>query len=138
MIGVRLLSLGLSEGYHPVRSRVGWQLWATERLMDAARNYLFPIYASLLTPWWLRLLGAQVGDDVIIGSITLRSPDNLVIGDRASLGTAVHLENAKVVRGELHIGLTDNLVTVPHMRITHALARLQPGFKLTLWTSSLR
>ena len=24
-----------------------------------------------------------MGDDVIIGSITLRSPDNLVIGDRA-------------------------------------------------------
>jgi len=29
------------------------------------------------------------------------------------------------LRGELHIGLTDNLVTVPHMRITHALARLK-------------
>ncbi len=33
-----------------MRSRVGWQIWATERLMDAARNYLFPLYASLLTP----------------------------------------------------------------------------------------
>ena len=29
--------------------------------MDAARNYLFPVYASLLTPMWLRLLGARVG-----------------------------------------------------------------------------
>ncbi|HTM83749.1 MAG TPA: amino acid adenylation domain-containing protein, partial [Mycobacterium sp.] len=45
VIGVRILSVRLSEGYHPVRSRVGWQLWTTERLMDAARNYLFPIYA---------------------------------------------------------------------------------------------
>jgi len=61
VIGVRVLSLWMPEGYHPVRSRVGWQLWATERLMDAARNYLFPIYASLLTPWWLRVLGAKVG-----------------------------------------------------------------------------
>ena len=41
VVGVRTLALGLREGYHPVRSRVGWQLWATERLMDAARNYLF-------------------------------------------------------------------------------------------------
>src|SRR5262249_22194805 len=39
---VRALSIGLREGYHPVRSRAGWQLWATERLMDGARNYLFP------------------------------------------------------------------------------------------------
>ncbi len=29
------------------------------------------------------------------------------------------------LRGELNIGLTDNLVTVPHMRITSALARLK-------------
>lgn len=29
------------------------------------------------------------------------------------------------LRGELNIGLTDNLVTVPHMRITHALAQLK-------------
>jgi len=29
------------------------------------------------------------------------------------------------LRGELNIGLTDNLVTVPHMRITGALARLK-------------
>ncbi|WP_350447704.1 LysR family transcriptional regulator [Pseudomonas solani] len=29
------------------------------------------------------------------------------------------------LRGELNIGLTDNLVTLPHMRITHALSRLK-------------
>lgn len=29
------------------------------------------------------------------------------------------------LRGELNIGLTDNLVTVPHMRVTHALAQLK-------------
>ena len=61
VIGVRVLSLWLSEGYHPVRSRVGWQIWATERLMDAARNYLFPLYASLLTPWWLRRARRESG-----------------------------------------------------------------------------
>ncbi len=60
-MAVRLLSIGLTEGYHPVRSRIGWQLWATERLMDSARNFLFPLYASLLTPVWLRLLGADIG-----------------------------------------------------------------------------
>ena len=61
VVGVRVMSLWLYEGYHPVRSRAGWQIWATERLMDAARHYLFPLYASLLTPTWLRVLGAKVG-----------------------------------------------------------------------------
>ena len=32
------------------------------------------------------------------------------------------------LRGELNIGLTDNLVTIPHMRITNALALAQAAF----------
>ncbi|WP_293002155.1 Pls/PosA family non-ribosomal peptide synthetase [Mycobacterium sp.] len=81
---VRLLSLGLREGYHPVRSRSGWQLWATERLMDGARNYLFPLYASLATPTWLRLLGAEVGRDTEISTVLL-TPKFTVIEDGAFL-----------------------------------------------------
>ena len=65
VLGVRMLAIGLREGYHPVRSRVGWQLWATERLMDAARNYLFPLYAGMLTPLWFRILGAKIGRNEI-------------------------------------------------------------------------
>jgi non-ribosomal peptide synthetase-like protein len=71
LIGVRLLGLGVREGYFPVRSRIGWQVWATERLLDAARTYLFPLYASLLTPWWLRALGATVGRDVEASTVLL-------------------------------------------------------------------
>ncbi len=84
VVAVRVLSIGLREGYHPVRSRVGWQLWATERLMDAARNYLFPLYASMLTPMWLRLLGAKVGCGTEI-STALLIPKFTVIEDGAFL-----------------------------------------------------
>ncbi|MCB7137377.1 Pls/PosA family non-ribosomal peptide synthetase [Cellulosimicrobium marinum] len=61
---VRLLAVGLHEGYHPAHSRQGWQAWVTQRLMDAARTSLFPLYSSVFTPGWLRLLGARVGRDV--------------------------------------------------------------------------
>jgi non-ribosomal peptide synthetase-like protein len=84
VVGVRLLSIGLREGYHPVRSRAGWQLWATERLMDGARNYLFPLYASLLTPTWLRMLGAEVGRGTEISTVLL-IPKFTVIEDGAFL-----------------------------------------------------
>ena len=84
VLAVRALSLGLREGYHPVRSRAGWQLWATERLMDAARNYLFPLYAGLLTPSWLRLLGATVGRGTEISTVLL-TPKFAVIEDGAFL-----------------------------------------------------
>ncbi|WP_338403692.1 Pls/PosA family non-ribosomal peptide synthetase [Cellulosimicrobium arenosum] len=61
---VRLLALGLREGYHAAHSRQAWQAWVTQRLMDSARTPLFPLYSSVFTPTWLRLLGARVGKDV--------------------------------------------------------------------------
>lgn len=100
--GVRLLALGLDEGYHPVRSRAGWQLWATERLMDAARNYLFPIYASLLTPWWLRLLGAKVGAGTEI-STALLIPKFTVVDDGAFLADDTMVASYELGGGWIHV-----------------------------------
>ena len=102
IIGVRLLSIGLREGYHPVRSRVGWQLWATERLMDAARDYLFPIYASLITPWWLRLLGAEVGEGTEI-STALLIPKFTVIADGAFLADDTMVASYELGGGWIHV-----------------------------------
>ena len=48
LVAVRLLGVGMREGYHPVHGRVGWQVWTTERLMGMARIGLFPLYASLV------------------------------------------------------------------------------------------
>ncbi|MDX1889836.1 Pls/PosA family non-ribosomal peptide synthetase [Mycolicibacterium sp. 050158] len=102
VLGVRLLALGLREGYHPVRSRVGWQLWATERLMDAARNYLFPIYASLLTPLWLRLLGAKIGRDTEI-STALLTPKFTVVEDGAFLADDTMVASYELGGGWIHV-----------------------------------
>ncbi|QFS93993.1 Dimodular nonribosomal peptide synthase [Mycobacterium sp. THAF192] len=102
VLGVRLLSVGLHEGYHPVRSRSGWQLWATERLMDAARNYLFPIYAGLLTPWWLRLLGAEVGRGTEI-STALLVPKFTVVEDGAFLADDTMVGSYELGGGWIHV-----------------------------------
>jgi non-ribosomal peptide synthetase-like protein len=100
-IGVRLCSIGLCDGYHPVRSRVGWQLWATERLMDAARNYLFPLYASLLTPAWLRLLGAKVGRGTEISTVLL-TPKFTVVQDGAFLADDTMVASYELGGGWIH------------------------------------
>jgi len=68
---VRALSLGLEPGHHPVHGRVAWQAWSTLRVLDEARTWLFPLYASSLTPSWLRLLGAEVGRDVEASTVLL-------------------------------------------------------------------
>lgn len=102
IIGVRLLSIGLREGYHPVRSRVGWQLWATERLMDAARNYLFPLYASMLTPVWLRTLGAKIGRNTEI-STALLTPKFTVVEDGAFLADDTMVASYELGGGWIHV-----------------------------------
>jgi len=102
VVGVRMLSIGLREGYHPVRSRVGWQLWCTERLMDAARNYLFPLYAGLLTPPWLRMLGAKVGRNTEI-STALLTPKFTVVEDGAFLADDTMVASYELGGGWIHI-----------------------------------
>ncbi len=101
--GVRLLGVGLREGVVPVRSRAGWQVWATVRLLDAARTTLFPLYASLLTPWWLRALGARVGRNVEASTVLL-VPRMATIGDGAFLADDTMVGSYELGRGWLRIG----------------------------------
>ncbi|WP_459548932.1 Pls/PosA family non-ribosomal peptide synthetase [Nocardia sp. X0981] len=103
VLAVRLLSIGLREGYHPVRSRVGWQVWATERLLDSARTFLFPLYASLLTPIWLRLLGAKVGKRVEASTVLLL-PKFTTVADGAFLADDTMIASYELGGGWLRIG----------------------------------
>jgi non-ribosomal peptide synthetase-like protein len=102
VVAVRALGVGLTEGYHPVRSRVGWQVWATERLLDSARTFLFPLYASLLTPVWLRLLGANIGKDVEASTVLLL-PKFTTVADGAFLADDTMVASYELGGGWLHI-----------------------------------
>ncbi|MGW4122830.1 Pls/PosA family non-ribosomal peptide synthetase [Nocardia sp. NPDC004711] len=103
IVAVRLLGIGLTEGHHPVRSRQGWQAWATERLLDSARTFLFPLYASLLTPMWLRLLGAKVGKRVEVSTVLLL-PKFTVVADGAFLADDTMVASYELGGGWLRIG----------------------------------
>ncbi|PJJ61547.1 Pls/PosA family non-ribosomal peptide synthetase [Compostimonas suwonensis] len=102
VIAVRLLGIGIRPGHHPVRSRVGWQVWATERLLDTARTALFPLYASLVTPFWLRLLGAKVGTNVEASTVLL-VPAMTTIGDGAFLADDTMVASYELGGGWLRI-----------------------------------
>jgi non-ribosomal peptide synthetase-like protein len=82
--GIRLLGIGMAEGFHPVHSRAGWQVWTTERLMGMARTGLYPLYSSQFTAAWLRLLGAKVGRDVEASTV-IALPKMTSVADGAFL-----------------------------------------------------
>ncbi|MET8287588.1 Pls/PosA family non-ribosomal peptide synthetase [Streptomyces sp. NPDC051643] len=84
LVGVRLFSLGLREGTYPTHSRVGWQTWTVTQLMDRSRETLFPLYAGLITPVWLRLLGMKIGRGAEVSTV-LALPSLTTVGEGAFL-----------------------------------------------------
>ncbi|MFI5894069.1 Pls/PosA family non-ribosomal peptide synthetase [Actinoplanes sp. NPDC051513] len=102
LVAVRLLGLGVRAGFHPVRGRVAWQVWTTERLMGMARFALFPMYASLFTPVWLRLLGAKVGRDVEASTV-LALPAMTTVDDGAFLADDTMVATYELSHGWLRV-----------------------------------
>ncbi|MER6085539.1 Pls/PosA family non-ribosomal peptide synthetase [Streptomyces sp. NPDC001833] len=84
LVSVRLLSLGLRAGTYPTHSRTGWQAWTVSQLMDRSRETLFPLYAGLVTPVWLRLLGMRIGRGAEVSTV-LALPSLTTVGEGAFL-----------------------------------------------------
>jgi non-ribosomal peptide synthetase-like protein len=81
---VRIAGLAVRPGVHAVRSGAALAVWTTVRVLDDARSWLFPLYASSLTPAWLRLLGARIGKDVEASTV-LMIPSLTQVNDQSFL-----------------------------------------------------
>ncbi|MBT0571645.1 amino acid adenylation domain-containing protein [Curvibacter sp. CHRR-16] len=102
-IAAKWLLLGrLRTGRYPLWGWLYFRWWLADRLIESAPAYLFS--GSSLYALWLRLLGAHIGRDVLIGSAVVRAPDLLHAADGVSLGNAVSLENVRVHHGEFIVG----------------------------------
>ncbi|KAE8361675.1 hypothetical protein BDV27DRAFT_160481 [Aspergillus caelatus] len=79
---IRFAARYMAPGIYSSHGVHAWAAWLTHRLMSDARNGLFAFYASLLTPTWLRLLGARIGRDVEASTIV--APPSLLHADNGS------------------------------------------------------
>lgn len=103
--GKWLIGGRLKPGVYPLWGITYYRWWLVDRLVEAVPTYMVsgsPLYSS-----WLRMLGARVGAEVNLGSVTVRVPELISIGDGTSIGNAVNLENARVEGGMLHLGRID-------------------------------
>jgi len=103
--GKWLVAGRLAPGSYPLWGWVYFRWWLADRLVEAVPTYM--INGSPLYAWWLRALGARIGDEVNLGSVTVRVPELVRIGEGSSIGNAVMLENARVEGGLLHLGRID-------------------------------
>jgi len=102
IVGKRLLTGRLKAGRHPLWGATYFRWWLASKFCE-----LPDVYLLAGTPWmplYLRALGARVGRDVMIDTLTLSAPELLTVEDGVSVGTFVNIENARVENGLLVVG----------------------------------
>jgi non-ribosomal peptide synthetase-like protein len=107
-IAGKWLILGrLQAGRYRLYGVTYFRWWLVDRLLDVPPVYF--LTGSPLHPLYLRALGAKVGRDVAVASLTVRAHDLVTIEDGASIGASVNFENFRVDGnhwevGPIHIG----------------------------------
>lgn len=101
--GVRALSVGMRPGDFPLHSLPAWRVWTTTQLMAMSRIWLYPLYASIATPVWLRLLGMKVGRDVEASTV-LAVPAMTSVDHGAFLADDTMIAPYELSEGMLSVG----------------------------------
>ncbi|TDD57731.1 amino acid adenylation domain-containing protein [Kribbella antibiotica] len=100
---VRLASHGVRPGVHRVDSLAGWSASLIQATMTMARRTLFPLYAGLFTPVWLRMLGATVGRRAEVSTVT-GLPKMMTVGSGGFLADDSVVAPYQLRAGWLRIG----------------------------------
>ena len=102
IIGKRLIAGRLYPGRYPLWGVTYFRWWLACRFAE-----LPDVYLLTSTPWmplYLRALGARIGRNVLIDTVSISAPELLILEDGVGLGTFVNIENARVEGGELIVG----------------------------------
>jgi non-ribosomal peptide synthetase-like protein len=132
-VTLRLVWRIVRPGWHDEHGPTGWALWFGEELKKSSITLLFPLYASMYTRSWFRLMGIEVGrgteisvstglnplvsfgelsqctDD--IGFCTTRSRDGWMAVDPITIGDRTFLGPGSILRGGTRLG-DDSLLGV--------------------------
>ncbi len=98
----KLLAGKIAPGNYPLWGLTYFRWWLGSQLSKAC-----PVHLISGTPWralHLRLLGANVGRDTMLNSLTVAVPELLEIGEGVCIGTFVNIENARVEAGRFIVG----------------------------------
>jgi non-ribosomal peptide synthetase-like protein len=99
---LRLVWKLVRPGWHGEGGALGWALWFSGDLQETAGGALFPLYASLYTRGWLRLMGIKVGRRSEISTSTGLNP-LVCIGEFSHATDDVAFVGARARGGWLHV-----------------------------------
>ena len=93
-------------GTHSLYSRAYVQQWFVDAILAESLRLLRPLYATIYTPYYLRLLGARIGRRAEVSTLNHLSVDQLTVGAEAFLADSVSIGAPRVQRGVLTIAPT--------------------------------
>jgi non-ribosomal peptide synthetase-like protein len=105
IVAVRILAGWIAPGYFAQNSRTGWAVWMTHALLQRTLTAAYPIYASLATPVFLRLLGANVGKNTEISTIETL-PHLTWLQDETFIADHALVTSTRQYGGWIHVGTT--------------------------------
>ncbi|MEY4000652.1 MAG: hypothetical protein RLZZ626_1007, partial [Actinomycetota bacterium] len=117
---IRIVSRRVREGHYGEDSAEGFCSWFVEKLIQRSREDSFWIYASSITPLWIRLLGGRVGRNCEISTLNgqvslLELGDECFLADDASVSPR-ESKNGWVFLGRSSLGrrvFVGNSATLP-------------------------
>src|SRR5579871_94640 len=93
----------ISPGVYTLRSAAYLKYWFLNYLLNNTRHIALALYATLLLPKFLRLLGAKIGRGVEISTAMHVMPDLLEIGDGSFLADACIVGGHKIYGGRIEL-----------------------------------
>jgi non-ribosomal peptide synthetase-like protein len=102
-IALKWIVLGRAKpGRYPLWGSYYFRWWFSKRLEPLV--HVKWLQGSPMIVWYLRLMGAKVGKDVIIADIDAGAPDLIAIGDGTTIGSKTKVANVEVVGNEFIVG----------------------------------
>ena len=86
---------------HSLYSRAYVRQWFVDAILAESLRLLRPLYATIYTPFYLRLLGARIGRRAEVSTLNHLSVDQLTVGAEAFLADSVSIGAPRVQRGVL-------------------------------------
>jgi non-ribosomal peptide synthetase-like protein len=102
-IPLKWLIIGrIKPGDYDAYGLYAFRFWLVRRLLNMA-PVRFLVHSPLLNTYY-RLLGAKIGNGVVLGTDAIMAPDLLTIESRTTIGKDVQMYGYEIVRGRLRIG----------------------------------
>jgi non-ribosomal peptide synthetase-like protein len=92
-------------GTYPVESWFYLRRWAADALLAASGRVMSTLYTTIYLPPWLRLLGAKIGRRAEISTVTLMTPDMVVIDDESFFADGSMVGGRRLFRGHVQLEL---------------------------------